>query len=300
MRGFASLLVLGSLGAGHPAEPDVRPAETGAPEAAPGPAVPERAGLELRASSRNFRVFGHGARSWERLAETTERTRERMRSWLGLSTGDWAEPVDLLLCRDRTEVELTVRRLRLPRPQDPLRRKQRPPEGYYSTHRVIVLSAHARDMRWFVAHESCHPVFREATRATCPAINEGLAETLPSWILFSDAERPEDAGYTYLEYERHAATLVREGRVPSLEAFLELSSAEFQADRWTHFSLAWSLVRLLLTSTEEGVAGRLPGLVRALSEDESPWVTFARHYDAGRVEDLWRAELEGLARTHAK
>ena len=253
-------------------------------------------GYSLRAETEHFRLYGAFDANWTRLAEICDTTRARLRDWLDAPPTHEPDPVDLFLVREREEIRALEDAIGMMGRRNAVRRRSG--GGYYHRHRTILLQlAPGKNLEWLVSHEACHSVFRKLTHHLPAAMNEGLAELIPAWILFAESEPgPETVVYEYRAYADVCARLVREERVPELRTFFQQSFDRFQSDRWTNFALAWSLFRMLMTSREEGVTGKLPLLMAELEDDSPAWGDFARVYDVRVVEELWTSELREAER----
>lgn len=249
----------------------------------------ERGSLPLRAWRTHVRIYSELELDFERLANVAQWTRDRSFRWLSQQDFE-TEPIEVYLC-DREE---ELRRLEAELPLPGARPLARTSKGgyFHSQSAVLLLVEPDRSTEWLLSHEMFHSVFRSLATANPPTLNEGLAEVVPSWILYGDGPSPESGGATYPEYEAVLEQLAAAGRVPPLRELVSLSRDEFHRDRWTHFSLSWSLARFLVESDDPAVQGRVPALLAALHAD--PWMGFCEVYDAAEVERLWRASL-GLA-----
>jgi hypothetical protein len=278
------------------ARPEAPPREARGPDSAPPaaarpaapPAAVERArgGLPLVAWRNHVRIYSELALDFERLANVAQWTRDRSMRWLCEEPFE-TQPIQIFLC-DREE---ELRRLEAELPLVGARALERTAKGgYFHAHAAILLLVEPeRNVEWLVSHEMFHSVFRHLAAANPPALNEGLAEVVPSWILYADGPSPERAAATYPGYEAVLADLVARGAVPPLERLLSLTADEFHRDRWASFALSWSLARVLIESSDPAIAGRVPLLVRSLVGD--PWEAFQRVYDAELVERRWHAAL---------
>jgi hypothetical protein len=278
-----------------PAAPDSAPPSTEVAAEAPAAALPRgvmrvRGGLALRAWRNHVRIYSELELDFERLANVAQWTRDRSLRWLAAEPFE-TQPIQIFLC-DREE---ELRRLEAELPLPGSRSLERTAKGgYFHAHAVILLLVEEqRNLEWLVSHEMFHSVFRAVAVANPPALNEGLAEVVPSWILYGDGPSPEGARATYPSYEALLADVVASDSVPALESLISASADEFHADRWRSFALAWSLARLLIESDDPEVAGRVPRLVRALVGD--PWEAFCQVYDEGLVERRWREALGAMA-----
>jgi hypothetical protein len=249
-----------------------------------------RGGLALRAWRNHVRIYSGLELDFERLANVAQWTRDRSLRWLAPEPFE-TQPIQIFLC-DREE---ELRRLEAELPLPGSRSLERTAKGgYFHAHAVILLLVEEhRNLEWLVSHEMFHSVFRSVAAANPPALNEGLAEVVPSWILYGDGPSPVGARATYPSYEALLVELVASGSVPTLESLISASADEFHADRWRSFALSWSLARLLIESDDPAVAGRLPQLMRALVGD--PWEAFCQVYDEELVERRWRQALGALA-----
>ena len=259
-------------------------------ESVPGHVPRRRGSLPLRAWRSHVRIYSELPLDFERLANVAQWTRDRSLRWLADQPFE-TEPVEVYLCDRQDELRRLEDELPLPGAR-PLPRTSK--GGYFhSQSTVLLLVEEGRNTEWLLAHEMFHSVFRHVAKANPPALNEGLAEVVPSWILFGGGPTPELARARYPDYEVVLAELVTNGRVPPLRDFVKLDADEFHRNRWASFSLAWSLARLLVESRDPVIRGRVPDLLRALHTD--PWTAFCEVYDAEAVERAWRAELRSFA-----
>ena len=223
----------------------------------------------------------------ERLAEVADRTREKVAGWIRTEAD--VETIDVFLCATPEELQ----RLEAERTDAPEASWRRHAGGgyYHESRTVLILVTPGLNLEWLVSHEMVHSVFRDVARSYPVALNEGLAEVLPSWVLFGETETPETNRATYDDYERVVARLVEQGRIPALEEFLRWSPDTFHADRWASFALSWSLTRFLIETEDPRLRARVPQLVCALGAGGDPWVAFSSVYDAPLVEELWNASI---------
>ena len=267
----------------HATEPTV---ERFAIDHAPPGVLRVRGSLPLRAWRSHVRIYSDLPLDCERLANVAQWTRDRSFRWLSdepVETG----PVEIFIAASEAELRRLERELPLPGAR-PLARTSK--GGYFHSHLTILLVVEpGRNTEWLVSHEMFHSVFRTLAKSNPPALNEGLAEVVPSWILFGSGPTPQNAGATYPAYEQMLEEVVAGGRVPALADFLRMSRDEFHFNRWANFSLAWSLSRLLVESKDPEISGRLPELVGRLYAD--PWEAFCEVYDGAHVERAWRRSL---------
>lgn len=102
------------------------------------------------------------------------------------------------------------------------------------------------DHRQVIAHEVAHAVSRPSIGRPGVFLDEGLAEVLANWVLFSEGVSPADEPVIDLVRTTRAAELIRRRRTPSLQTLLTLSFADFHGRRERdHYDLAWSFVRTL-------------------------------------------------------
>ena len=266
-----------------------------APELAPVAPEPRTShGFRFEAQGPNFTLWSDGVeRPYDRFSEICEETARRVRDWLDLPDPD--SPIDFYLVSEAEHIRRLEEEVGLP---DSVTRGL-PAEyaegGYYHPWRTLVLRIRPdMNVEWMVCHEACHPLFRELAGRNPAWLNEGLAETLPSWILFSETAGPEEAGFSYASYQQYLKRLVAANGLPTLAEFTTQSTREFHSDRWRGFSLAWSLVALLLTSDHPEVQGRVPELVRALASRSTLWEDVTSVYDAELLERLWHEFVRGL------
>ena len=257
--------------------------------AAPAGVPRERGGLALRAWRNHVRLYSELELDFERLANVAQWTRDRSLRWLAEEPFE-TQPIQIFLCDREDE----LRRLEAELPLPGSRALERTSKGgYFHAHAAILLVVEeGRNVEWLVSHEMFHSVFRSLAAANPPALNEGLAEVVPSWILYGDGLSPEGARATYPSYEAVLVEVVAGGSLPSLESLISASVDEFHADRWRSFALSWSLARLLIESDDPEIAGRVPALVRALVGD--PWEAFRQVYDEELVERRWREALAAM------
>lgn len=293
MRSLSQLvlgLALASCGAPEPGA-----LSKSEPSAAPAPEPPRTLhGFRLEAEGANFTLWSDGIeRPYARLSEICEQTSLRVRDWLDLP--DPESPIDFFLVSEARHVTRLEEGLGLPDSATRGLPEEYAEGGYYHPWRTLVLRIRPEaNLEWMVCHEACHPVFREFAGRNPSWLNEGLAETLPSWILFSDSASPEQAGYSYAAYQQFLKRLVAADALPSIGEFVTQSTREFHSDRWRGFSLAWSLVTLLLTSDHPDVRGRVPELVRGLATQPTLWEDFTAVYDPVLIERLWHDFVRGL------
>ena len=301
------LLGCGAREAPEPPEPagEPDPADTLPPAVrevpAPAPTAPppvprapaSKAYLPLRAHNGVVRIYSELELPFGHYAHVAESTRERANEWLGVESS-YYEPVDLFLLAGSRDLARLERILGLPAAGG---WRQRANGGYYHLDRTIAMVVEPeRDTAWLVSHEMWHSVFRDVARRHPVALNEGLAEVLPSWILYGSTGRPEENFATYPDYEPVLARLVAAGEVPPLEELIGWSSDRFHADRWASFSLAWCMAKMLMESPHPRVRDCLPRLMQHLGTNETAWEDLCDVYDRELLEKLWARWPARLAR----
>ena len=266
----------------------------GAPAAERAPEVPATlGGIPLRAHNDFARIYSELELNFDHLGRIAVRTRLRVSAWLQVEPVR-GRPVDVFLVGAPDELRRLEQELGLPSAGS---WRQWANGGYFHSHRAMALVvAPGRSTEWLVSHEMWHSVFRDVAQRHPVALNEGLAEVLPSWILYGRTRRPEDNLATYRDYEPVLVKLVENGDVPPLEEFVQWDSDRFHTDRWASFSLAWCLGKMLVESRHPGLQGKLPRLIGHLGTNKTTWQDFSDVYDAELLEQLWSSWTARVAR----
>jgi hypothetical protein len=147
--------------------------------------------------------------------------------------------------------------------------------------------------RWLVVHELAHAAFCERVGGRADPIDEGLAEVLPDWLLFSDAARPEDHSSTYTMYEWNCAQAALRPSPPTLAWLCKLDYWGFRDDRIENlgFSASWALMKLLVESRDPAIGGHVPALLSDLANGFPLQAALDREVGLAALESAWRARM---------
>lgn len=162
--------------------------------------------------------------------------------------------------------------------------------GFYPRPRVALIPPGSRRLTcWLVAHELSHAAFFERVGNAADPIDEGLAEVLPDWLLFSNEARPEDHSATYPRYESCCGSAMLRSKVPTLSWLCALDYWGFRDDRIEDlgFASSWVLAKLLVESREPGIEGRVQGLLTNLSRGRSLREALSSEFGWTRIEQRW-------------
>ncbi len=237
------------------------------------------------------------------LATTIDRVDERLSNWATGRSPETDLPASFVyLCRD-IETLLAIERHHdfksvyghADSASTPDRTFE-PRGGYYQQLGVIaLLDQPGVDVPWNIAHETSHAALARWTSFVPDVLNEGLAEIVTAWVLYSNAEMPSDDLPLDLNVVNTCRSATRRDRRAFRLAWLfGLDYWQFRDDRSDdlNFSLATSLCHFLLSDGHPSVAGRFPALIQRLGADRSPWFAFQRTYPVGLVERRWRDHLD--------
>jgi hypothetical protein len=229
------------------------------------------------------------------LARVAESTRSKLREWLGIEPKAVDDALEIYVCKDDDAVA-EVERLHAPSAsaQAYPRLKLR---SYYRREARLIVIPESKDRaanRWSVSHEIAHSVFGELVTQPVEFVNEGLAELIPYWILFTDAESPSAVTSRFATYQHECGRLAFDRELPSLERSLRMGAWEFvtEPNAFQHYALAWSFTKLLVEDDSAQSASRYRELLRALGRGDDAWTAFQHMYDAVEIERRWHAELE--------
>ena len=121
------------------------------------------------------------------------------------------------------------------------------------------------DHRQVVAHEVAHAVARPSIGRPGIFLDEGLAEVIANWVLFSEGVAPGDEPVVDLVRANRAATRLEQRRVPTLSKLLKLSFARFHGDgERDHYDLAWSFARHAAATPADAAEPSGPSLLDRL------------------------------------
>ena len=276
-----------------------------APSSTPDPGATEAVGVskyghDLLAESREFRVFSDLPLDGSELLRICEETYTRISRWIEDAEGARRPAVDVFLVAEGHEIALLERKLSVTSPVHPSFRAGDGGGGYYERVRCILLqvSRHpAQDLPLLLSHEVCHVALRDASDDPPAAVEEGLAELLPHWVLHG-TEEPDPARVDYRdpEYEATCAGLLQRDELPGVAQLLQLEGGFFQSHRMRNQALAWSLMQLLVTANDPELAGRLPRYLRSLRSADNSWGAFRESFDVTAVEEAWRRRISTYAR----
>jgi hypothetical protein len=124
-------------------------------------------------------------------------------------------------------------------------------------------------------------------------VDEGLAEVLPDWLLFSKLDRPEDHVSTYPMYQSRCARAVGLGDAGSLSWLFSLDYWGFRDDRLDGlgYAASWALMKTLVESREPDIAGRMQELFTSLAQGNALPAAIEQVYGLARIESLWRERM---------
>ena len=208
-----------------------------APSSTPDPGATEVVGVskyghDLLAESREFRVFSDLPLDGSDLLRICEETYTRVSGWIEDAEGPRRPAVDVFLVAEGHEIALLERKLSVTSPVHP---SIRAGGGYYERVRCILIqvSRHpAHGLPLILSHEVCHVALRDACGDLPAAVEEGLAELLPHWVLHGTAEPdPARVDYRDPEHEATCAGLLQRDELPGVAQLLQLGGGFFQSHR---------------------------------------------------------------------
>lgn len=228
-------------------------------------------------------------------AALADRVLPRLREWFGPRRAQAAElpHYTIFLCSS-VERMLEVERLSGEPTSQVAGRSFAFRGGFYGRSRMAMFVPESeRWTRWTLVHELVHAVFLERTGVRADVIDEGLAELLPDWLLFSDEARPEDHISTYPTYESTCGAAALRPNRPSLHWLYGLDYWAFRDDRLGDlgFAASWALMKLLVESRDPDFAGRLQLLFTDLADGFSVQSALNSTFGLVRVELAWRERI---------
>ncbi len=158
---------------------------------------------------------------------------------------------------------------------------------------VVMLPGTARDTAWLLVHELTHAAFFERVGRDADPINEGLAELLPDWLLYSKLERPEEHLSTYARYQSRCARAMLERGSTSLPWLCSLNYTAFRDDRIEElgYAASWALMKTIVESRDPAITGRVQALLSDLAHGSSVQDALDGVYGLARIESVWRGRM---------
>lgn len=176
-----------------------------------------------------------------------------------------------------------------------------PRGGYYAQLGIIALVAgRNQDLRLDIVHEMTHVVLEKYFGVLEDVIDEGLAEVLSPWILFTESTSPRQTPITNINHANQCSTTLADGQLPNLRTLFLLDYWQFrdkQSDN-LYFALSWSLVDFLLRTDDPRFANLFPKFLNRARSLGSAWRALAEVYDIRTLWSAWHNHLVEFSQLH--